>query len=268
VNRDELGEQSEPLFFDVDGKQLDRNANERHCDAQSEGHMFNQSVEFWQAVSALSSIILIAITGVYAYLTHRLVRAAEEQAWEANRAHVIAKISTNQGGQLLLLHFENIGKAAAKNLSVKLDKPVHKRLGSKDDLREMPFIKSGLSYFPPGTPVKYSIAASHQWLGETVDRSLHPKNFVVELEYSTLGRLVNESVKIDVVDQLFMSAIDRDYIDDFGRQFPDKFSKGIDSVVRKLDAMVDHSPPRIVSRKSWAGWFHKQRASEKWFNRW
>lgn len=230
--------------------------------------MVGQTVEFWQAVSAISAVTLIGITAIYAYLTFRLVRNAERNSWEMSRARLNVRLTTNQGGQLMLLQFENIGNSSAKAVKVSLDKPLHTTFSRQSNLQEAPLVKNGLPDFPPRTVMQYSFGVAHQWLGDEVDRAKHPEQFQITLDYETNGRRISDSVTINVVDQLNESAIQRDYLDDFGRKFPEEFRRQMDRVSRHLADLNSNPPEPMISRKSWSDWFHKMRSEARWRDRW
>lgn len=225
--------------------------------------MLGYEAEFWQAVSALAAIFLIGITGFYAYLTFRLVQNAEEQSWQLTRARIIVKMTTNQGGQLFLLHFENIGATSAENLRISLDKPVHRKIDKNENLQELPFIKNGLSSFPPAEPIQYALGVGYQWLSDETDKSIHPDSFLVHLTYNTGGREISEAVPINIYDQYMMSSVPTDYLEDFGRNFPDKFTRSMDILARHLSNRVDKKPPQMIARKSWPTWFVESRSYNK-----
>ncbi|MEQ8744165.1 hypothetical protein [Parasphingorhabdus sp.] len=229
--------------------------------------MQSLSIEFWQAVSAVSSIILIVITGIYAYLTFRMVRNSEEQLWQSTRALVVAKVTVQQGA-LLILKFENLGPTNAESFTVDIDRPIIKTIGQKNDIRELPFFKNGLSTFPPNAPIAFSIGLTHEWLNENTDREMHPASFSIKLTYATGGRKISETIELNIVDQLYYSSVQRDYIEDFGRTFPDKFNTKMDKIAKQLDALSDKEPPPIFKRRSWSHWFWKERSWHHWHNRW
>lgn len=209
---------------------------------------------FWTAASAISAVGVLFITGVYVWLTHRLAKAAESQIWQASRANVIASVVTNQGGQFFLLKIENIGSSPAENLQVYIDRPLHQQLDSNKPVTDAPFFKNGVASFPSNSPVKFGLGVSFRWLQENVDRSLHPVIFNVRVEYQTAGRYVSDVFAIDMDSQYSFSAMETDYLEEFGRTFPNKFERSLRDINRSIQ-QASKPPPKITYRRSWPDWF-------------
>jgi hypothetical protein len=96
---------------------------------------------FWSAASAVAAIGVLLITAVYAWLTYRLAKAAEAQIWQSSRAAIVASVTTNQGGQLFLLHIANVGSSPARNLRVSVNQPLHAQLSHNKSITDAPFLK-------------------------------------------------------------------------------------------------------------------------------
>ncbi len=212
---------------------------------------------FWSAASSVAAVGVLLITGVYAWLTHRLAKAAEQQIWEGSRARVVVSIGTNQGGQLFLLEFENAGNAPAENLTVVISRSVHQQLGNNKALTEAPFFSRGVRAFPPRKTVKFALGVSFRWLNDKTDRSLHPTSFDVTVRYQTLGRKIEETFAIDIEGQFTLSAVDKDYIDEFGRNFPDKFDRSMREISRTL-GKISAPKPEFPQKRSWSSWYSRK----------
>lgn len=212
---------------------------------------------FWSAASAVSAVGVLVITGVYAWLTHRLAKAAESQIWEASRARVVASVGTNQGGQLFLLEIVNIGSSPAENLRVSVSRALHRQLGQNQAITDAPFFKQGVRSFPARQPAKFSLGVSYRWLDPKTDRSFHPNTFDVIVNYKTHGRAIQDIFPIDIENQFSLSAVDKDYLDDFGRTFPDKFERSIRDLGRIIrDA--NEPLPTLPQKRSWPHWFYRR----------
>ncbi|WP_375285902.1 hypothetical protein [Sphingomonas sp.] len=209
---------------------------------------------FWSAASAVSAIGVLLITALYAWLTYRLAKAAEAQVWEASRARVVASVGTNQGGQLFLLEIENLGSSPAENLYVKIDKPLHQQLGRDLPVTDAPFFKNGVRSFPSGKPLKFALGVSFRWLDDKTDRDLHPVTFDVTVTYRTFGRQISDVFQIDMENQYSLSAVDKDYLEEFGRTFPDKFERSLRDLNRSIQQVAEPAP-KLAKRRSWPDWF-------------
>ena len=219
---------------------------------------------FWSAVSAITSIGVLLFTARYVWLTHKLARIAEIQSWEAGRARVIAILRTNQGGQMLLLDIQNVGAGVAEDLKVSVSKPLFQQFGELREITEAPFFKDGMRAMPPKSSIPFGIGVAHQWLNQQTDRDKHPSSFEVTVEYTTSGRSISDKFPIDIVQQLYFSAVDRDYVDDFARRFPDKFEKGIRDLERHLKTLAQPASPPPFKRKSWSDSFQRNSEARKW----
>lgn len=211
---------------------------------------------FWSAASAISAIGVLVVTAIYAWLTHRLAKAAEAQMWEASRARVVASVGTNQGGQLFLLEIENIGSSPAENLRVEISKPLHQQLSRTTPITDAPFFKNGVRSFPPGRPVRFALGVSFRWLNENTDRSLHPVTFDVKVQYKTSGREITDVFGVDMENPYSSSAIDKNYLDEFGRNFPDRFERSLRDLGRSIQQAAEPDPQN-PKKRSWPDWFSR-----------
>jgi hypothetical protein len=126
------------------------------------------SVGLWDALASISTFALLIVTGVYAYLTHKIAQATEENSWQINRAIVSARINVTQRALLSVL-FENLGKTPAKDLKITISRPVFQMISDKKDISEVPMIKNGLENFPPNFPVEIYLGTTFDWLDKEAD---------------------------------------------------------------------------------------------------
>lgn len=192
--------------------------------------------EIWSGATTVFTFGLLLVTGIYAWLTYKLVQASEQQAWEISRPRVVVALQSNQGGQFLLLHIENTGLTGAENLRLSVDRPVRQQFGANNDITAAPIFQDGLKLFQPRLPIRLGLGVAHAYLNEGVDRNQHPLSFTVTAEYSGAGRRLQEVFPIEVEAQLSSTLIDRDYAEEFSRTFPDKFERQMKAVVGALKA--------------------------------
>lgn len=191
---------------------------------------------FWVATTALATVALLAVTAAYAWATFRLVSVAREQLWEASRPRMLVAARTNQGGQFLLIHVENVGASPARNLRLSIDRPVHRTFGKKDDLREISLFANGVRAFPPNTPSRYGLGGSFDFLSDNADRQKHPLSFTVSASYEHNGRTICDSFPIDLENQYASSSVERDNIDEFGKKFPEEFKQAARDIARAIES--------------------------------
>jgi hypothetical protein len=222
---------------------------------------------FWSAASAIVSMGVLVFTGVYVWLTYRLARVAENQAWETSRARMSVSVGSNQGGQLFLLEFENVGGSPAQDLKVSINTPIHQQLGKTTSITEAPFFRDGIRALPPQRPVKFALGVAFRWLDDKTDRSLHPSVFDVTVSYVTLGREVTEVFPINMEQQFSLSAVDKDYVEEFGRTFPEKFERSMRELSRTINLAAEPAKEIPAGRRSWPKWFAKQVADQHRWDR-
>ena len=209
---------------------------------------------FWSAASAIAALGVLIITVIYAWLTYRLAKAAESQIWQSSRASVIASVVTNQGGQLFLLHIEDLGSSPAESLRVHIDRPLHTQFSQIKPITDAPLFKNGVSSFPARHSVKFALGVSFNWLNKATDRTLHPTTFNITVEYETFGRKIVDTFPIDMESLYSLSTIDKDYLEEFGRTFPDKFERSIRDITRSIQEAAEPAP-RVPRKRSWPEWF-------------
>lgn len=225
------------------------------------------SVSSWDILASASTFVLLIVTAVYAYLTHRIARATEDNLWQVNRAIVSARLNVSQRA-LLGVVFENLGKSPASDLTIQIDRPVFQMLSGERDIAEVPMINNGLKTFPPNFPVEIYLGTTFQWLNENTPREKHPANFDLMISYQTGGRNVTETMTIDIVNQLQFMGAQADSADEFFRNFPEKYTKSMDKLVKKIEVLAQQAPPPIVRGRSWSDWFHKSQTRLRHLRRW
>ena len=98
------------------------------------------------AVIAIAAIIFVGIISYYVYLTWRLLKANDTpEIFVSLRPH---EISVN----LVMLHIENIGTGAARNLQFATDPSSIPCLDIP--FEKIGFLKSGIDYFEPGRKIE------------------------------------------------------------------------------------------------------------------
>lgn len=194
----------------------------------------------WAGAMTFLTFGLLLATWIYAWLTWRLVRASEAQSWEIARPRVLVSLQTTQGGQYMVLQIENLGLLPANDLKIEIDRPLFSQVAGKQDIREIPLFKHGLSSLFPRTRIRIGLGVAFNYLKEDVDRMKHPLAFEIRAHYSSPGKEIFDTFPIDVERQLLRTAVDRDYLDDFGREFPNMFAKHM----REIASAIHHIQPR------------------------
>jgi hypothetical protein len=172
---------------------------------------------------------LVLITGFYAWATYKILKANErvvevmrEQAEAVTRPYVTVSAVLEPDNPIFYLRIANLGKTAANDLSLRIDRPFFAFGQNKEDhnLAERFIFKNTITSFPAGSEIVFSLAQSFVIFGENADGGTVPSSFVVTAEYSYAGKRVKESNPIDL----------RPYL---GATIPQ------DAYVRKLKAMIE-----------------------------
>lgn len=212
----------------------------------------------WTATSSLATVALLIVTAVYAWITFHMLKAARSQIWENSRPRLLIAARTNQGGQFLLIHIENIGPSLARNLRLKFDRPVHQQFGQNEDIGEAPLFATGVRAFPPHSPSRFGLGVAFRYLDENVDRTKHPLNFCVHASYEHEGKLIEEDFPLDLNEQYQRSTVERDYLEDFSKKFPDEFSRAARNITSAISKISAPQPREPIRRRSWALWFRSK----------
>jgi hypothetical protein len=218
----------------------------------------------WTATSSLATVALLIVTAAYAWATFQMLNTAKHQMWEASRPRMLIAARTNQGGQFLLIHVENVGVSSAHNLRLEISCPVHQNFGANDSLNDKPLFAQGLRSFPPRTPVCFGLGVAFTYLNDSTDRDLHPSSFDIVARYQHDGRSIQEKFPIDINEQYSYSLVERDSGEDFAKKFPDLFTRAARELNRSI---IDAARPDPVDRprgKSWNPWFRGVRRTNRW----
>jgi len=141
---------------------------------------------------------LVLITAFYAWATYKILKANEkvvdkmhEQAEAMTRPYVTVAALLEVDNPIFYLRITNMGKTAATNLKLSLDKPAYK-LAEKSAFNDM--IKS----FPPGAEIIFLLAQSFVIFADNADSNITPSCFTVTAEYSYGEKRVVEANIIDL----------------------------------------------------------------------
>ena len=150
---------------------------------------------------------LVLITGFYAWATHKILKANEqvvevmrEQAEAVTRPYVTASTALKPDNPIFYLRISNIGKTAAADLKLSLDRPFYKfaEKNKEKNLGGYSAFNNVITSFPPGAEIVFSLAQSFVIFGDKADGDVVPSSFTVTAEYSYGGKRVKEVNPIDM----------------------------------------------------------------------
>ena len=152
--------------------------------------------------------ILVLVTAIYAYLTHKLaqssaaaVAAMEQQNWEASRAFIVASPFVRSHTPFLYLRIRNNGRSSALNLTMQIDKDFFQFAEtSKSDhnLRNKNAFNQVIDAFHPGQELVFALAQGWKIFGDKPRPEVCPAKFTITATYDCLGKRVTESNPIDL----------------------------------------------------------------------
>lgn len=153
------------------------------------------------------TVILVIITGFYAWVTFKILRANEkvvevmcEQAESVTRPYITVNPFLEPDNPIFYLRISNTGKTAANNLKLTIDKPFHK-FGEKTEKKNIATFAAFdeiIESFSPGEEMTFSLAQYFVLFGKDADKKFLPQNFTITAEYSYANKTVKEMTKIDL----------------------------------------------------------------------
>lgn len=147
--------------------------------------------------------ILAIITGIYAYLTHRMAKAAEAsvdamhaQNDALTRPYITISPYVRLHAPFLYLRIENTGKTAAENVRLTIDRDFFK-FGKKDNpdmnIRNMPAFQKPIDSIAPGSRLNFALGQSWVIFGKDSDPSATPDRFMVTAKYGYSNKSIEET---------------------------------------------------------------------------
>ena len=164
--------------------------------------------------------ILVFITAIYAYLTHRMAKASDasvnamrEQSEALLRPYVTITPYVRPHTTILYLRIENTGKTAAEDLRLSLDKDFFQfgeKNQSEKNLRTANAFTETIESLPPGTKLNFALGQGFNILGDDAHENGVPQKFKITAQYNFGTKEFHETNRIDL----------RPYIGTEGEQDP------------------------------------------------
>lgn len=152
--------------------------------------------------------ILVVITAVYAYLTHRIAKASEAsvdavrgQSEAMMRPYVTVSPYIRPHTPFLYLRIENSGRTTAVNLRLILDRDFFQfgESNSVDkNLRTLRAFMEPMDSLPPGHQINFALGQGWVIFGENARPDITPPQFTVTAEYEFGSRKIVEVNRIDL----------------------------------------------------------------------
>jgi hypothetical protein len=152
--------------------------------------------------------ILVIITAIYAYLTHRIAKASEAsvdavraQSEAMARPYVTVAPYIRPHTPILYLRIENSGRTGAENLRLTIDRDFF-QFGEGDNaeknLRTRSAFTAPIDTLAPGHQLNFALGQGWVLFGENARPDITPPQFNVTAEYEFRGRRIVEVNRIDL----------------------------------------------------------------------
>jgi hypothetical protein len=152
--------------------------------------------------------ILAFITAIYAYLTFRMAEASEasvkmmrDQSEAMSRPYVTVAPFIRPHTTLLYLRVSNIGKTAAHNLRLSLDRDFFQfgEVNRPDrNIKTISAFSTSIDSFAPGMELIFGLAQGSIIFGDGARTGACPTQFSITATYEYLGKSVTEVSHVDL----------------------------------------------------------------------
>ena len=152
--------------------------------------------------------ILVFITGIYSYLTHKMAKASEEsvkamreQSEAMLRPYVAITPYVRPHTTVLYLRIENSGKSSAENLRLSMDKDFFQfgEVNQPDhNLRTKKAFLDPIRSMPPGGKLIFALAQGFVVFAPSADPDHLPRQFTITATYQFGDREFKEINHIDL----------------------------------------------------------------------
>ncbi|WP_211003907.1 hypothetical protein [Rhodanobacter sp. B2A1Ga4] len=149
--------------------------------------------------------LLVLITGFYAWVTFKMLRANErvvaamsEQTEAAYRPYVTVTPFLEPDNPIFYLRIANVGKTAALDLRLTLDKSFFKFGQPAKDIAKFSVFTNQIDAFPAGSEIVFALAQSFVVFVNDGNNPQCPTTFSVGAQYRHGAKAVDETHLIDL----------------------------------------------------------------------
>ena len=156
----------------------------------------------------LLTALLVLITGVYAYLTHRMAKASEAsveavrlQSESMLRPYISVSPFIRPQALFLYLRIANTGRTGAQNLRLTLDRDFFKwgdANRAENNIRTLNAFSLPIDSFPPGAELIIALGQGWVLFGENANPTITPLQLNITATYEFFGKTVEEVNRIDL----------------------------------------------------------------------
>lgn len=163
--------------------------------------------EYSGLVLAFATLVLVFVTGFYAYWTSRIARSndklikAMQEEHEAQRRPYIQIRTYDRLEAVVCLLIKNVGRTAARNVKFEIDQDIFQYGKPERNIKEFPLFKDGAEAIPPETEYHIDLAQYQLFFTDEQDKAKMPKLpsiFKITCIYSFFDKTVKEETVIDI----------------------------------------------------------------------
>jgi hypothetical protein len=149
------------------------------------------------------NLVLVIITAIYAFLTHRIAKSSErataamESQTESITRPYITITHTQSSNTMVSLSIANTGKSNAQNLRLQIDKDFLQLGGQDSNLADLFVFQNTIATFPPNAQLRFPLHSSLV-LRESENNPQTPSLFSITATYSFAGKTVVEKTVLDL----------------------------------------------------------------------
>lgn len=154
-------------------------------------------------IMEILTAILVVVTGIYAYLTHKMsnmsersVQMMKEQTEAMSRPYLVVQPIVRPHTPFLYLKIYNSGKTPALNVKLELDKDFYQFDESNKNLRNTSAFSTTFDSFAPSQELFFALGQG--WLIFGDSKHSLPTEFVVTATYSYMDKEVVEENRVDL----------------------------------------------------------------------
>jgi hypothetical protein len=153
------------------------------------------------------TVLLVVITGFYAWATYKILRANEnvvremqQQSEEIARPRISVFVHALPSRPVFHLTIRNVGPSAATNLTLRLNKSFRMEHEDKD-LSDMTAFSKSIPNFGSRESIDFQLGRTFVILGEDRDEAVRPLKFTIEADYWFGAKHYVETTHIDLAVQ-------------------------------------------------------------------
>jgi hypothetical protein len=158
--------------------------------------------------TAILTMILVAITGVYAYLTYRMAQSSEasveamsQQHEMMSRPYITITPFVRPHTTIICLRISNTGKSVAKNVLFTLDRDIF-QYGEENlsyrNLQNKSVFQNPIDSLPPGIEISFALTDGKRLPSDPNVPGAFPVKFTISASYEFFAKTVREEHHIDL----------------------------------------------------------------------